>query len=60
MLEGVVADGDWLCVGAADDASVGQLSLGLAGRGIGIVRLEERKESLEDIFLRLTGMEVTL
>ena len=60
VLEGVVADGNWLCVGAADDASVGQLSLGLAGRGIGIVRLEERRESLEDIFLRLTGMEVTL
>ena len=60
VLEGVVADGDWLCVGAADDASVGQLSLGLAGRGIGIVRLEERREALEDIFLRLTGMEVTL
>ncbi len=36
------------------------MTLGLAKRGIGVVRLEERSESLEDIFLKLTGMEATL
>ena len=59
-LPGAVADGEWLRIKAVDDATAGQVTLGLARRGIGVVRLEERSESLEDIFLKLTGMEATL
>ena len=59
-LPGAVADGEWLRIKAVDDATAGQVTLGLAKRGIGVVRLEERAESLEDIFLKLTGMEATL
>lgn len=44
----------WLLVPYADDASVAQASLALAGEGIGLVRIEERNESVEDIFLSLT------
>ena len=60
VLPGTVADGEWLRIKAVDDATAGQVTLGLARRGIGVVRLEERSESLEDIFLKLTGMEATL
>ena len=60
VLPGTVADGEWLRIRAVDDATAGQVTLGLARRGIGVVRLEERSESLEDIFLKLTGMEATL
>ena len=35
-------------------------SLKLAEAGIGLVRMEQRETSLEDIFLRLTGTEETL
>ena len=59
VLPGTVADGEWLRIKAVDDATAGQVTLGLARRGIGVVRLEERSESLEDIFLKLTGMEAT-
>ena len=52
-------DGE-LRIKAVDDAAAGQITLGLARQGIGIVRLESREESLEDIFLHLTGMEATL
>ena len=59
-LPGAVADGAWLRVRAMDDKDIGRITLSLARQGIGIVRLEERSESLEDIFLKLTGMEATL
>lgn len=53
-------DGGWVKVRIRDDESVARMTLGLAREGIGIVRLEERREDLEDIFLALTGMEATL
>jgi len=59
-LGGAVTDGGELRIKAVDDAAAGQITLGLARQGIGIVRLESREESLEDIFLHLTGMEATL
>ena len=43
----------------ADNELVGYLSL-LFENNIGIVRVEERRESLEDIFLELTGTAVSL
>lgn len=43
-----------------DDATAARLSLGLAERGVGVVRMEEHEDSLEDIFLAITGMEETL
>ncbi len=53
-------DASYLRVRALDDAAAARISLGLANRGIGLVRMEEHEDSLEDIFLRLTGMEETL
>lgn len=43
-----------------DDAVLAQLSLRLAHEGIGIVRMEECGESLEDIFLQMTGRGASL
>ena len=60
LLAGAVADGSWLRIPALADDEAGRASLSLAQSGIGVVRLEERSESLEDIFLKLTGMEATL
>lgn len=63
LLPGVQVDPDdasYLRVEALDDASVARLSLSLAEQGIGVVRMEGHEESLEDIFLELTGMEDTL
>lgn len=45
---------------AMSDSEAAQVSLKLAGAGIGLVRMEQRETSLEDIFLRLTGTEETL
>lgn len=63
LLPGAQADPDdaaYLRIKAVDDATAARLSLGLAERGVGVVRMEEREDSLEDIFLALTGMEETL
>lgn len=43
----------------ADNELAGYISL-LFDRRIGVVRIEERRESLEDIFLELTGTAVSL
>ena len=43
-----------------DDEAAARLSMDLAERGIGVVRMEEHEDSLEDIFLAITGMEETL
>lgn len=43
----------------ADNELAGYISL-LFDRHIGVVRIEERRESLEDIFLELTGTAVSL
>ena len=60
-LAGATADTNgWLRIKAVDDTTAGQLSLCLAQQGVGIVRMEERSQSLEDIFLQLTGMEATI
>lgn len=53
-------DASYLRIKAVDDATAARLSLGLAERGVGVVRMEEHEDSLEDIFLALTGMEETL
>lgn len=54
------AGGPTLALNATDDATLAQLSLRLAREGIGVVRMEERHESLEDIFLQMTGQEASL
>ena len=42
------------------DGEAARISLKLAEAGIGLVSMEQRETSLEDIFLRLTGTEETL
>ena len=42
------------------DHQVAALNCALAGQQLGILRLEERKKSLEDIFLELTGKAASL
>lgn len=42
------------------DEAAAKLSCFLAEQHLGIVRLEERQKSLEDIFLELTGKAVSL
>lgn len=53
-------DADYLRIKAVDDAAAARLSMNLAERGVGIVRMEEHEDSLEDIFLAITGMGETL
>lgn len=50
-------DGEWLLLPSVKDAQAAQLSLLLAREQIGVVRMEQREKSLEDIFLALTGGE---
>ncbi len=52
-------DGYLLLSKLADNELAGYVSL-LFDRYIGVVRIEERRESLEDIFLELTGTAVSL
>ena len=52
-------DGYLLLPRLADNELTGYLSL-LFDRRVGIVRVEERRESLEEIFLELTGTAVSL
>ena len=63
LLPGAQTDPDdaaYLRIKAVDDATAARLSMSLAERGVGVVRMEEHEDSLEDIFLALTGMEETL
>ena len=60
LLGASCADGGWVRVRMRDDESVARMTMGLAREGIGIVRLEERHEDLEDIFIALTGTEASL
>ena len=53
-------DGQWLMLDAMSDGEAARISLKLAEAGVGLVRMEQRETSLEDIFLRLTGTEETL
>ena len=50
----------WINIAALDDDATARTTLRLAREGIGIVRLEERHEKLEDIFLTLTGKGASL
>ncbi len=52
-------DGYLLLPRLADDELAGYISL-LFDRRVGVVRIEERRESLEEIFLELTGTAVSL
>lgn len=51
---------DWIILPYVPDAKAAEVSLFLAQKGIGIVRMEQREKSLENIFLEMTGSEETL
>lgn len=60
LLPAARSEGEWLLLDTMSDSEAARVSLKLAGAGIGLVRMEQRETSLEDIFLRLTGTEETL
>ena len=51
---------DGLQLGALTDEQTGAVVQCLCSNGISVYRVEEHRESLEDIFLNLTGKELTL
>lgn len=51
---------DGLQIGALTDEQTGAVVQSLCSNGISVYRVEEHRESLEDIFLNLTGKELTL
>ena len=51
---------DGLQIGALSDEQLGAVVQCLCSNGISVYRVEEHRESLEDIFLNLTGKELTL
>lgn len=51
---------DGLQIGALSDEQIGAVVQCLCSNGISVYRVEEHRESLEDIFLTLTGKELTL
>lgn len=51
---------DGLQIGALTDEQTGAVVQCLYSNGISVYRVEEHRESLEDIFLNLTGKELTL
>ncbi|SDX81857.1 ABC transporter ATP-binding protein [Eubacterium barkeri] len=51
---------DYLLLNLLKDDNVARLSQTLVSKGIGLLRMEERQSSLEDIFLRITGGAVSL
>lgn len=51
---------DGLQIGALTDEQTGAVVQCLCSNGISVYRVEEQRESLEDIFLNLTGKELTL
>ena len=52
--------GDGLQLGALSDEQTGKVVQNLCANDIAVYRVEEHRESLEDIFLNLTGKEMTL
>ena len=50
----------YLLLPILSDELAGQLTRLLGARDLGVIRLEERKKSLEDIFLELTGKAASL
>ena len=53
-------EGDYLILPILSDEIAAQLTRFLAESRLGVVRLEERQKSLEDIFLELTGKAASL
>ena len=53
-------EGEFLRIPLLEDGDTARLTALLAQRQIGLLRLEERQKSLEDIFLELTGKAVSL
>ena len=51
---------DGLQIGVLSDEQIGAVVQCLCSNGISVYRVEEHRESLEDIFLNLTGKELTL
>ena len=51
---------DGLQIGALSDEQIGAVVQCLCSNGISVYRVEEHRESLEDIFLNKTGKELTL
>ena len=51
---------DGLQIGALTDEQTGAVVQCLCSNGVSVYRVEEHRESLEDIFLNLTGKELTL
>lgn len=51
---------DYLILPVLRDEAAAKLTCFLARQHVGVVRLEERQKSLEDIFLELTGKAVSL
>lgn len=47
-------------LGALSDEQTGKVVQNLCANDIAVYRVEEHRESLEDIFLNLTGKEMTL
>ena len=61
MLLGVRrTEGDRIHLGACPDEELAQTVMRLAHEGIAVLRLEEHREDLEDLFLKLTGTGVSL
>ncbi len=60
--QGVKAEqqADWLILPPLDDRATAIVTRTLQNQNIDLLRLEERKKSLEDIFLELTGGAVSL
>ena len=54
------AEEGYLLFPSKTDEIIASLVSLLAGRGIGVARVEERKKSLEDLFLELTGTGASL
>jgi len=54
------AEDDYLMIPQMRDTRMAEISKALGQNNIGLVRIEERKKSLEDIFLELTGTAVSL
>ncbi|KNZ40177.1 ABC transporter ATP-binding protein [Acetobacterium bakii] len=54
------AQDDYLIIPRMKDTMMAEISTVLGQNNIGVVRIEERKKSLEDIFLELTGTAVSL
>ena len=51
---------DWITLPPPDDRTTALMTRTLQAQKIDLLRLEERKKSLEDIFLDLTGGAVSL